>query len=56
MTDAPGNEFWWFQDMRWFSDSISLLVRINQGATDQNIKNKTLASETDSAYGKYGTW
>ena len=25
-------------------------------ATDQNIKNKTLASEIDAAYGKYGTW
>ena len=25
-------------------------------ATDQNIKNKTLASEVDAAYGKYGTW
>ena len=25
-------------------------------ATDQNIKNKTLASEIDTAYGKYGTW
>ena len=25
-------------------------------ATDQNIKNKTLAPEIDTAYGKYGTW
>ena len=25
-------------------------------ATDQNIKNKTLASKIDTAYGKYGTW
>ena len=25
-------------------------------ATDQNIKSKTLASEIDTAYGKYGTW
>ena len=25
-------------------------------ATDQNIKNKTLASEFDTSYGKYGTW
>ena len=25
-------------------------------ATDQNIKNKTLASEIDTAYGKYGTF
>ena len=25
-------------------------------ATDQNIKNKTLASEIDTAYGRYCTW
>ena len=25
-------------------------------ATDQNIKSKNLASEIDTAYGKYGTW
>ena len=25
-------------------------------ATDQNIKNKTLALESDTAYSKYGTW
>ena len=25
-------------------------------SADQNIKNKTLASEIDTAYGKYGTW
>ena len=25
-------------------------------ATDQNIKDKTLALEIDTAHGKYGTW
>ena len=25
-------------------------------ATDQNIKNKTFASEIDTVYGKYDTW
>ena len=43
-----------FDSFKTCADSVSLLVRIDHG-TDQNIKNKTLASEIDTAYIKYGT-
>ena len=35
------------QFLCWFESAIAI---------DQNFKNKTLVSEIDTAYGKYGTW